>query len=171
MAVGWICAGAVAAVVVVQSAELRSARHKRSSGDQSSATTPRPAPPPTSGGTVTLRAGSHGHYFTAIEVNGRRINVMVDTGATMVALTHDDALRAGYVIRGGDYTKRVQTANGVARFAPITLDSVRLGDIVVHDVAAAVAEPGRLGTTLLGMSFLGRLQRVDMRSGIMVLAD
>ena len=66
---------------------------------------------------------------------------------------------------------RAQTANGTARFAPVRLDRVQIGDIVVQDVEAAVAEPGKLRTTLLGMSFLGRLQRVDMRAGTMVLAD
>jgi len=59
----------------------------------------------------------------------------------------------------------------VARVAPVRLDSVRVGDITVHDVHAAVAEPGRLETSLLGMSFLNRLSRFDMRPGLLVLHE
>ena len=58
----------------------------------------------------------------------------------------------------------VRTANGVARVAPVTLDRVSIGDITVRNVPASVSERGVLGTTLLGMSFLGRLSRVDMRA-------
>jgi aspartyl protease family protein len=96
---------------------------------------------------------------------------MVDTGATMVALTYEDASRAGMYIRDRDYTQRVSTANGAARVAPVILDRVSVGTITVRNVPAAVSEPGMLATSLLGMSFLGRLQRVDMRSGVLVLSE
>jgi aspartyl protease family protein len=65
----------------------------------------------------------------------------------------------------------VSTANGVARVAPVTLDRITIGDITVRDVPAAVAEPGRLRTSLLGMTFLNKLSRFDMRSGVLVLQD
>ena len=60
---------------------------------------------------------------------------------------------------------------GVARVAPVVLDRVSIGDITVRNVPAAVSEPGRLATSLLGMSFLGRLQRVEMRAGTLVLQE
>lgn len=123
-----------------------------------------------SGRTVELKSNGN-HYFAAAEVNGRKIDVMVDTGASMVALTHEDARRLSLSPRDSDFTLSVQTANGVSRFAPVTLDRVAIGGIEVRGVQAAVAEPGRLSTTLLGMSFLSRLQRVDMRAGVMVLAE
>ena len=80
---------------------------------------------------------------------------MVDTGATMVALSYEDAERAGVYVRPADFTMRVNTANGIARAAPVTLDEISLGDITVRNVRAAVSEPGRLQGSLLGMSFLG----------------
>jgi len=120
---------------------------------------------------VELRASRNGHYYTSVEINGRPIDVMVDTGATMVALTSEDASRAGMYIRDRDYTQRVSTANGAARVAPVILDRVSVGTITVRNVPAAVSEPGMLATSLLGMSFLGRLQRVDMRSGVLVLSE
>jgi aspartyl protease family protein len=125
----------------------------------------------TSARTVELKAGQNGHYYARAEVNGRAIDVLVDTGATMVALTWDDANRAGLVIRDSDYTQRIHTANGMGRVAPVTLDRVSIGSITVRDVPAAVSEPGMLTTSLLGMSFLGRLQRVDMRSGVLLLLE
>jgi aspartyl protease family protein len=121
--------------------------------------------------TAEIHAGSHGHYFARAEVNGRPVDVLIDSGASMVALTWEDARRAGIVVRPSDYTQRVATANGSARVAPVMLDRVSIGDISVRNVPAAVSEPGMLGTSLLGMSFLGRLQRVDMRSGILVLQE
>jgi len=120
---------------------------------------------------VALTASQHGHFFTDADVNGRAIEVMVDTGASMVALTYEDAERAGIFLNDADFTHRVSTANGIARVAPVTLHSVSIGGIEVRDVRAAVSEPGRLQTTLLGMSFLSRLDRVDMRSGQLILEN
>jgi aspartyl protease family protein len=124
-----------------------------------------------SSGVVELKAGTHGHYYTGAEINGRPIKVMVDTGASIVALTADDASRIGLFIRDRDYTHRVSTANGHARVAPVVLERVSIGGITIRNVPAAVSEPGMLATSLLGMSFLGRLQRVDMRSGVLLLQE
>lgn len=118
-----------------------------------------------------IKAGVHGHYYANAEINGRPVSVMVNSGASIVALTFDDAQRAGIYIRDSDYTQYVNTANGVARIAPLMLDRVGIGDITVRNVPAAVSEPGKLTTSLLGMSFLNRLQRVDMRSGVLVLQE
>jgi aspartyl protease family protein len=120
---------------------------------------------------VEIKAGAHGHYFTSAEVNGRPVDVLVDSGASIVALTYDDARRAGVFVRGSDYTQRVSTANGFARVAPVVLDRISIGAITVRHVPAAVTEPGSLATSLLGMSFLARLQRVDMRAGTLLLQE
>lgn len=128
--------------------------------------------PRASGGrSVELRAGAHGHFYSRIHVNGRAVQAMVDTGASIVALTYEDAQAAGVHIRNSDYTHRVSTANGVARVALVTLDSVAIEDIMVRDVRAAVAEPGKLTKTLLGMSFLGQLSRAEMSRGVLVLEE
>lgn len=124
-----------------------------------------------SSGTVEIRAGRNGHYMTTAHVNGRAIDVLIDTGASVVALTYEDAERAGIYVRPSDFTHRVRTANGIAKAAPVVLSRVSIGDITVRDVQASVSEPGRLGTTLLGMAFLSRLQRADMRNGVLLLQD
>lgn len=124
-----------------------------------------------SGSVVEISAARSGHFFTEVEIDGRPITIMVDTGATMVALSYEDAERAGIFLNPGDFTHSVSTANGRARVAPVMLHSVSIGDITVRDVRAVVSEAGRLRTSLLGMSFLGRLSRFDMRPGLLVLQD
>ena len=124
-----------------------------------------------SGGDVELTANSGGHFETAAEVNGNEIDVMVDTGATLVALTYEDAERAGLYLKSSDFTQGVRTANGTAKVAPVTLASITIGDITVRNVKGAVAEQGKLHKTLLGMSFLGRLSRVEMRANSLVLHE
>ena len=119
--------------------------------------------------TVEIRASSNGHFHTTAYVNGRPVDVMVDTGATIVALTWEDAQRAGLSIKNGDFRHKVSTANGTARVAAVTLDRISIGDITVRNVQAAVAEPGKLQTTLLGMTFLGELSRTEMTRGMLVL--
>jgi len=122
-------------------------------------------------GTEEIKAGPDGHYYAQAEINGRDLDVMVDTGASMVALTYEDAERAGLRLRSSDFTGRVSTANGTAAVAPVTLDRISIGAITIRDVRAAVAEPGRLQKTLLGMSFLSRLERVDIRQGRLLLVE
>lgn len=122
-------------------------------------------------GTVELKVQRNGHYHADVEVNGRTIAVMVDTGATMVALTYEDAERAGIYPNPSEFTHRVQTANGTGKVAPVTIDRLSIGDITVRNVKAAVVEPGLLQHTLLGMSFLGRLSRFEMRQGALILQE
>lgn len=122
-------------------------------------------------GTVALPAGAYGHFQTEAEINGRTIGVMVDTGASLVALTYDDARRAGIYVNPADFTGIAQTANGTARVAPVTISRIEIGDITVRNVAGVVSERGKSDRTLLGMSFLGRLSRVEMRSGTLVLQE
>lgn len=121
--------------------------------------------------TVQLKAGTNGHFFSRINVNGRAVDAMVDTGASVVALTFEDAASAGVHVRDPDFTHRVTTANGIARVAIVTLDTVAIEDIMVRNVRAAVAEPGKLTKTLLGMSFLGQLRRTEMSRGVLVLEE
>jgi aspartyl protease family protein len=121
-------------------------------------------------GEVTLRAGDAGHFEASAEINGRSVDVLVDTGATLVALTYEDAERAGIYPRQSDFTQSVATANGVTKVAPVDIDSVSIGNITVHNVRGAVTERGKLQRTLLGMTFLGKLH-VEMRKNVLVLRD
>ena len=109
-----------------------------------------------SGGEVHLQAGEGGHFFADVDVNGRSIAVVVDTGATGVALTYEDARDIGLRLSADDFNIDSSTANGTTHMAPVTLDRVQIGDIEVRNVEAFGAERGKLFKTLLGMSFLRR---------------
>lgn len=122
-------------------------------------------------GDVTLRATSNGHFETTAEINGRSVDVMVDTGATLVALTYEDAERAGIYLTPADFTHSVSTANGIAKVAPVDISAIAIGSITVRNVRGAVTERGKLHRTLLGMTFLGRLSRVEMRKNDLVLHE
>ena len=120
---------------------------------------------------VELRADRSGHFAANLEINGRPVEALVDTGATIVMLTYEDAQRAGVFLRDRDFTMQMQTANGIAKAAPVTLERVSIGSITVRNVQAGVGEPGLLRTNLLGMSFLKRLNKFEIRSGTLVLQD
>ena len=95
--------------------------------------------------------------------------MLVDTGATTVALTYEDAASAGIRPFPGDFTRRVSTANGSVAVAPVRLREVRIGDLTVRDVDAVVVPSGRLGTSLLGMSFLRHLGGFDIADNRLTL--
>jgi aspartyl protease family protein len=140
----------------------------------------RPAPaaaPPASPGTpaasgygrVELRPDSAGQYRTDVEIEGRRIPMLVDTGATLVSLTFDDALKLGMAPAPADYTADIRTANGMAKAARITLREIRVGTLLVADVPALVMPRNISGTSLLGMSFLKKLGGFEIASGTLIL--
>ena len=116
-----------------------------------------------------IQASRDGHYYAKARINGAEIDVLIDTGATGVALTWDDARRIGFTPTPSQFTVRTQTANGEGRVAPMTISDIAVGNVSVQNVRAHVAEPGRLGITLLGMAFLGRLSRAEMKNGVLVL--
>ena len=109
--------------------------------------------------TTTLIADRSGHFITLGTINGASVRFMVDTGATLVSMSVNDARRAGvnYLAGTRGYS---QTANGVTPVFKVMLDSVKLGDITLTNVDGLVHESGALPLVLLGMSFLGQL---DMR--------
>ena len=119
---------------------------------------------------VTLQAGRDGHFRAVVEIQGRSLDALVDTGASTVALSHEDAHRVGFFPRPSDYTARIATANGVVRAAPVTLGEIRLGTIRLQNVPALVMPPGAMSEALLGMSFIRRLGRFDLQGTRLVLA-
>jgi aspartyl protease family protein len=105
---------------------------------------------------VVLSAGPGGHFTAAGAINGHAVQFMVDTGATLVALGREDALRMGIDLKGArDATTR--TANGAVPVKLVTLASVRVGELELTQVGAAIL-PLPMPTVLLGNSFLSRLQ-------------
>jgi aspartyl protease family protein len=120
---------------------------------------------------VAIDSDPRGHFITDAVIDGRTISVMVDTGATTVALTTETARRLGLNLAPADYTARVSTANGIVAAAPVTLHEVRVGAIAVRDVAAVVVEGDALGINLLGMTFLRHLSRFESAGGPLVLTE
>ena len=118
---------------------------------------------------VALDADRGGHFLAEAVINGRSVTVMVDTGATLVALTEETARRLGIRPAVSDFTIPIATANGTIRVAPVTLDEVKVGGIRVRDVAATVVPGDALGVNLLGMSFLGRLSHFEIADRQLVL--
>ena len=174
--VSWLVVAALVFVLAQNMTLLRRVVAEVAAGRSSPQTTVSQANAPTDTDThnregVELRANRQGHYETSIEINGRTVAAMVDTGATEVALTYEDARNAGIFLRDADFTGRASTANGIARIAPVMLERVELGSIIVRNVRANVAEPGAMRTNLLGMSFLQRLQKFEIRSGTLLLQD
>ena len=96
---------------------------------------------------------------------------MVDTGASVIALTERDADRLGIRPTRNSYTASVQTANGVVRAAPVTLNMVDIGGLVVRDVRALVVPGGALNENLLGLSYLTRLKRFEYSNNKLVLEN
>lgn len=120
-------------------------------------------------GEVELRRAWDGHYRADVEVNGVPMRMMVDTGASMVLLPYEAAGALGIDPADLSYSMPVTTANGRSAVAPIRLAEIRIGPIVVADVSAALARPGRLETPLLGMTFLERLSETTFRGNTLIL--
>jgi len=95
--------------------------------------------------------------------------MLVDTGATRIALSHSDAEFVGLRMRSRDFVKRVATANGHVMVAPVRLDEVEIGEISLRDVEAVVQGPDGSEISLLGMSFLSRLKSFETSGGRLVL--
>jgi aspartyl protease family protein len=110
------------------------------------------------GRNVEVARTSAGDFDVSAQINGAKIAMVLDTGASAVVLTHDDAKAAGLPLEVLNYTVSIDTANGRARAASVTLDRLAVGSLEERSVEALVAQPGQLRTSLLGMSFLNRLQ-------------
>lgn len=117
-----------------------------------------PASPAANSRGVVLTRGKGGHFWTEARVDGRPVELVVDTGASAIALRESDAARIGLHPSQRDYTVKVITANGISRAAPVKLRNVEVGDIVVRDVPALVHPDNALSVNLLGMSFLARVR-------------
>lgn len=182
-AASWLVAGACLIATVVYFDELKAAVSPLRDADTgamartagpNTAAAPRPVPAAQirrSGDSVELTAGDYGHFSARALINGYPVDVLVDTGASFVALTWEDAERAGIYVSESDFKYRSQTANGYTRIAIVEIASVSIEGIEVRNVRASVHEPGKLHVTLLGMSFLGKLHRAEMRNGRLILEN
>ena len=108
-----------------------------------------------------------GHFWANATVNSHAVRFLVDTGATVVVLTEADAQRLGFDKSNLTYNRKVITAMGPTQAAEVTLASVGVGESTVHNVDALIIPQG--GTSLLGMSYLGRLSRIEATPSSLVL--
>jgi aspartyl protease family protein len=123
----------------------------------------------TAPGEVVLRASADGHFYANATVDGVAIRFLVDTGASSITLSAEDARRVGFDPTALDYFLPVTTASAAALAARVSLDEVRLGSIALQNLTAAVMPPGTLDRSLLGMSFLDRLSAFEIAGDRLVL--
>lgn len=126
---------------------------------------------PAGGFKVAIPADENGHYFASAVVNGHTIEVVVDTGATSVALTSETARRLGLKLQPADFDIPISTANGVIAAAEVTLSEIRVGSITLRNINAMVVPGDALGVNLLGMTFLNRLTKFEVAGGQLLLVD
>jgi aspartyl protease family protein len=124
---------------------------------------------PTGIRSLSIPRDARGHFQTEGRIDGQRIDFMVDTGASVIALNEKSAARFGLRPQRGDYNATVATANGTIKAARTRLAMVELGGLIVRDVEAMVLPDEALSENLLGLSFLSKLKRFEYAGGKMVL--
>jgi aspartyl protease family protein len=115
-------------------------------------------------GLISVPRQRDGHYYLTLAVNGENIRFVVDTGATNMVLTREDARRAGLDPNTLNFIGIANTANGQVRTAPIRLDTVRLGDVTDTNVPASV-NGGEMFGSLLGMGYLEKWGKIEISGG------
>jgi aspartyl protease family protein len=118
-----------------------------------------------------LKSGQNGHFFATADINGRSIKVLIDTGASAVALSYEDAQAIGLHPNGLDFSIPVSTANGLTKAAGVTLDRVEIDGVRVSDVQGMVLPEGVMNGSLLGMSFLSKLSSFRVEDGVLHLKN
>ena len=119
------------------------------------------------GNSLVYHADQRGQFWVDGAANGASVRFLVDTGASSVVLTLADAAGGGIGRSNLAFTARVSTANGIARAAPVRLREVRIGQLSINDVQAFVAE--NLQFSLLGMTFLKRIEGFEIRDGVLTI--
>lgn len=118
---------------------------------------------------VKIRKRLNGHFTANVNVNGRSVSMIVDTGASSIVLTPNDAKKAGIDVDSLTYRVPVLTANGRTVAARVRLNDVAIGPLDRTKVEALVAQPGALSQSLLGMSFLNRLRSYEFSGDFLTL--
>lgn len=131
----------------------------------------KPAPPMPLGRQVLVNADERGHFTSQFKLNGRQIDGMIDTGATLVAINTSTARRIGISLNPSDFNRQVNTANGAIKAAVVTVDHLQIGKISVDNVQAMVLDDRALQVNLIGMSFLQRLQKYQVQNGALLLSQ
>jgi aspartyl protease family protein len=165
----------LAAVLVGLGTYMAQVADKMSPAPASAAASPSPQKAPVqtvaqvSGRSLDIPRDARGHFQTDGRIEGQRVNFMIDTGASLVALNEKTAARFGLRPSRSDYNATVTTANGTIKAARTRLAMIELGGLVVRDVDALVLPDEALSENLLGLSFLSKLKRFEYANGKMVL--
>jgi aspartyl protease family protein len=130
---------------------------------------PKPGQNPSGPRQVTVAPDSHGHHTVFAEAGGLRVRFLVDSGASIVTLTANDALNLGFKPRPDEFNVAFNTANGRVYGARILLPKLSIGDILVERVEAVVLPREALSVSLLGQSFLKRLKGYEVSQGRLIL--
>ncbi len=129
-----------------------------------------PVPQPL-GRKVLLAADARGHFTTSFKLNGRQVDGLIDTGATLVAINTSTARRIGISLKPSDFNQQVSTANGAIKAAVVSIDRLQIGKISLDNVQAVVLDDKALHTNLIGMSFLQRLAKYQVENGSLLLVQ
>lgn len=114
---------------------------------------------------------NNGHFSADFHINGRYVHGMIDTGATYVAMNTSTARQLGLGLANSDFKHEVRTANGLTKAALVKLNRIEVGSISVSDVEAFVLEDRALSSTLIGMSFMSKLQSYRVRNNNLELIN
>lgn len=126
---------------------------------------------PLDGRKERIEMDSRGHFLADARMNGYRSKVLVDTGATYVAINETTARKLGIRLKDADFKYKVNTANGVTMAAATVIDEIQIGRVRVRNVQASVSRDAALGVTLLGMSFLKKLNKFEISSNELILTQ
>jgi aspartyl protease family protein len=118
---------------------------------------------------VQISRGQAGEFALHARINGVNAPMVIDTGATSVVLTWETAKAAGLPLELLEYNVDVETAGGHTKAARLTLDRLAIGKLVERSVPALVVPRGQMKTNLLGMSFLDRLEKWEVRADSLML--
>jgi aspartyl protease family protein len=179
-----VCAGISVLIPIAYQANPQAfhALVQRGADDSAPSTTPiaavktvRPKAPAKpemlTGRKVRLAADARGHFLADFKLNGRRVEALVDTGATAVAINASTARRIGLSLKSSDFRHSVNTANGETRAAAVMIDRIEIGRVHVENIEAVVLDDKALSGTLIGMSFLKRLARFEVENGALLLVQ
>lgn len=120
------------------------------------------------GGAINVPQAPDGHYYLTAEVNGQPLRFMIDTGASDIVLTQNDAEKIGLSLDQLVYSRKALSANGEVGIAPVVLDSVALGPVQSEKVRAVV-NAGEMRQSLLGMRYLQQFSKIEIGSGSILL--
>ena len=122
-------------------------------------------------GSVELKAGTDGHFVAPVDINGRQFKMLVDTGATMLTLSYEDARKAAINVSPADFRHPVSTAGGAMKAARVKVSRVGVGPLMVRDLEALVLPAGTGTSSLLGMNYLRSLSSYEVKADRMIMRN